>query len=152
MTALRLPDTDGTPTATSWVSRAPGTAHGAADLAHRLRRRARGAPGLADNTPGAPAVIDWDTTLAYRHELWSYGLGVADAMDTAQRGMGLDWPATQELIKRSGAEAAASAAGWRAGPAPISSISMLFRPAGRTGAVLDAYREQVELVSGSGAR
>ena len=61
---------------------------------------------LADNVPGAPAVIDWDTTLAYRHELWSYGLGVADAMDTAQRGMGLDWPATQELIKRSSAEAA----------------------------------------------
>ncbi|MFP5316576.1 MAG: DUF993 family protein, partial [Actinomycetes bacterium] len=61
----------------------------------------------ADNTPGAPAVLDWDTTLAYRRELWSYGLGVADAMDTAQRGMGLDWPATQELIRRSGAEAAA---------------------------------------------
>ena len=50
---------------------------------------------LADNIPGAPAVIDWDATLAYRHELWSYGLGVADAMDTAQRGMGLDWAATQ---------------------------------------------------------
>lgn len=61
----------------------------------------------ADNTPGAPAQLDWDATLAYRHELWSYGLGVADAMDTAQRGMGLDWAATQELIRRSAAEAAA---------------------------------------------
>ncbi|MET0865165.1 MAG: DUF993 family protein, partial [Nakamurella sp.] len=61
----------------------------------------------ADNSPGAPAVIDWDSTLAYRHELWSYGLGVADAMDTAQRGMGLDWAATRELIPRSGAEAKA---------------------------------------------
>ena len=60
----------------------------------------------ADNTPGAPADIDWEATLAYRHELWSYGLGVADAMDTAQRGMGLDWAATAELIRRSGAEAA----------------------------------------------
>ncbi|MGA9872800.1 MAG: DUF993 family protein, partial [Rhodococcus sp. (in: high G+C Gram-positive bacteria)] len=39
-----------------------------------------------DNTPGAPADIDWEATPAYRHELWSYGLGVADAMDTAQRG------------------------------------------------------------------
>lgn len=37
----------------------------------------------ADNTPGSPAQLDWDATLAYRHELWSYGLGVADAMDTA---------------------------------------------------------------------
>ena len=62
----------------------------------------------ADNSPGAPAVIDWDATLAYRHELWSYGLGVADAMDTAQRGMGLDWAATRELITRSGAEAHAA--------------------------------------------
>lgn len=60
----------------------------------------------ADNTPGAPAELDWDATLAYRHELWSYGLGVADAMDTAQRGMGLDYAATCELIRRSAAEAA----------------------------------------------
>ncbi|NED96747.1 dihydrodipicolinate synthase family protein [Phytoactinopolyspora alkaliphila] len=61
---------------------------------------------LGDNTPGAPAVVDWDSTLAFRHHLWSYGLGVAEAMDTAQRGMGLDWPATHELIRRSAAEAA----------------------------------------------
>src|SRR5258707_3562054 len=51
--------------------------------------------------------IDWDLTLAYRRYLWSYGLGVAEAMDTAQRGMGLDWPKAQELIRRSAAEAAA---------------------------------------------
>ncbi|WP_028935182.1 dihydrodipicolinate synthase family protein [Pseudonocardia spinosispora] len=60
----------------------------------------------ADNTPGRPAVLDWDATLAFRHHLWRHGLGVADAMDTAQRGMGLDWAATAELIRRSGAEAA----------------------------------------------
>ncbi|PRB70072.1 dihydrodipicolinate synthase family protein [Arthrobacter sp. MYb213] len=60
----------------------------------------------ADNTPGAVASLDWEATLAYRHELWSYGFGVADAMDTAQRGMGLDYSATQELIRRSAAEAA----------------------------------------------
>jgi hypothetical protein len=52
-----------------------------------------------------PACIDWETTLAYRRHLWSYGLGVAEAMDTAQRGMGLDWPTAQELIRRSLAEA-----------------------------------------------
>ena len=61
---------------------------------------------FADNTPGEPAEIDWDTTLAFRHHVWSWGLGVADAMDTAQRNMGLDAPATRELISRSAAEAA----------------------------------------------
>lgn len=61
----------------------------------------------AENAPGAPAVLDWDETLAFRHHLWSHGLGVAEAMDTAQRGMGLDYAATKELIKRSAAEAAA---------------------------------------------
>ena len=44
----------------------------------------------AENVPGAPADIDWDATLAFRHHVWSWGLGVADAMDTAQRNMGLD--------------------------------------------------------------
>ena len=58
------------------------------------------------NAPGAPAAVDWDATLAFRRHLWSLGFGVADAMDTAQRGMGLDWAATAELIARSGAEAA----------------------------------------------
>lgn len=53
-----------------------------------------------DNTPGAPARIDWDATLAFRRTMWSRGLGVADAMDTAQRGMGLDPAATRELITR----------------------------------------------------
>jgi len=108
---------------------------------------------LADNTPGAPAVLDWDTTLAYRHELWSYGLGVADAMDTAQRGMGLDWNATQELIKRSGAEAA-SVGGRLACGAGTDQIELDTLPEGRAGldVVLNAYREQVDLVVGSGAQ
>jgi hypothetical protein len=60
---------------------------------------------LGDNSPGAPAVVDWEHTLEFRHHLWSLGLSVAEAMDTAQRGMGLDWAATQELIRRSAAEA-----------------------------------------------
>ena len=61
-----------------------------------------------DNTPGAPARIDWDATLAFRRTMWSRGLGVADAMDTAQRGMGLDPAATRELITRT-ADAARAA-------------------------------------------
>jgi hypothetical protein len=60
---------------------------------------------LGDNSPDQPAVIDWEHTLEFRRHLWSLGLSVAEAMDTAQRGMGLDWTATQELIRRSAAEA-----------------------------------------------
>ena len=50
--------------------------------------------------PWLQCAIDWDATIAYRRRLWSLGLGVAEAMDTAQRGMGLDWPASLELIRR----------------------------------------------------
>ncbi|MBZ4015811.1 dihydrodipicolinate synthase family protein [Streptomyces purpurogeneiscleroticus] len=61
----------------------------------------------ADTVPDGPAVLDWDATLGFRRHLWSHGLGVAEAMDTAQRGMGLDWPTAAELIRRSAAEARA---------------------------------------------
>jgi hypothetical protein len=60
---------------------------------------------LAENCLGASAVVDWDSTLAFRHHLWSLGFGVAEAMDTAQRGMGLDWATTRELIRRSVSDA-----------------------------------------------
>src|SRR6478672_11942369 len=56
---------------------------------------------LADNDPWLAPAIDWDRTIAFRRYLWSLGLGVAEAMDTAQRGMGLDWPTSLELIRRS---------------------------------------------------
>ncbi|MFN8471157.1 MAG: dihydrodipicolinate synthase family protein [Anaerolineae bacterium] len=62
---------------------------------------------LADINPTLETRLDWDATLAYRRYLWSLGLGLAEAMDTAQRGMGLDWGVTQELIRRSVAEARA---------------------------------------------
>jgi len=55
--------------------------------------------------PWLAAAIDWDATLAFRHHLWSHGFGVAEAMDTAQRGMGLDWPTSLELVRRSVADA-----------------------------------------------
>ena len=51
--------------------------------------------------PWLQCAIDWDSTIAYRQRLWKLGLGVAEAMDTAQRGMGLDWPTSLELIRRS---------------------------------------------------
>ncbi|MDB5859407.1 MAG: hypothetical protein JWQ76_3096 [Ramlibacter sp.] len=56
---------------------------------------------LAAIAPWLQCAIDWDATIAYRQRLWSLGLGVAEAMDTAQRGMGLDWPSSLELIRRS---------------------------------------------------
>nr|WP_294693523.1 dihydrodipicolinate synthase family protein [uncultured Friedmanniella sp.] len=154
MTALRLPAADGNPV--SYELGAPGswrkpsrpfTSRIAYAAAHVVP------VPLADNTPGAPAVIDWDTTLAYRHELWSYGLGVADAMDTAQRGMGLDWPATQELIRRSGAEAAA-AGGQLACGAGTDQVDLGTLPSGRAGLdrVVEAYREQIEVVTSAKAR
>src|SRR5256886_6073461 len=55
----------------------------------------------ADADPWLDAAIDWERTVAFRRHLWSLGLGVAEAMDTAQRGMGLDWPTSLELIRRS---------------------------------------------------
>jgi Protein of unknown function (DUF993) len=81
---------------------APLTARIAYAAAHVVPKR------WAENVPNAPADIDWDETLGFRHHLWSWGLGVADAMDTAQRNMGLDASATRELIRRSAVEARAT--------------------------------------------
>nr|WP_240643849.1 dihydrodipicolinate synthase family protein [Antribacter gilvus] len=107
----------------------------------------------AENVPGAPADVDWDATLAYRHRIWSYGLGVADAMDTAQRGMGLDWSATQELVRRSAAEAATVGARIACGAGTDQLDPAALEP-GEAGlqAVTDAYREQVNVVQESGAQ
>ena len=105
----------------------------------------------AANAPGAPAVVDWDATLAFRHRLWSLGLGIADAMDTAQRGMGLDWAATKALIQRSGAEARSvgglicCGVGTDQLPgAPTSPYSLA--------EIGDAYEGQLEVVEGAGAQ
>jgi len=107
----------------------------------------------AENVPGAPAVVDWDATLAYRHQIWRYGLGVADAMDTAQRGMGLDWAATQELVRRSATEAR-SVGGAIACGAGTDQLDPAAVEPGQAGldAVIDAYREQVRVVQEAGAQ
>src|SRR6266850_6073927 len=60
---------------------------------------------LSAKEPWLDAAIDWEATLAYRRHLWSWGFGVAEAMDTAQRGMGLDWTSSLLLIQKSLAEA-----------------------------------------------
>jgi Protein of unknown function (DUF993) len=101
---------------------------------------------LADNTPGSPATLDWDATMAFRRHLWSYGLGVADAMDTAQRGMGLDWPTTRELISRSATEARACGGqlACGAGTDQVGAVDDL-------DSVIAAYEQQVSYVESSGA-
>jgi len=101
----------------------------------------------ADNAPGQPARLDWDATLGVRRNLWSWGLGVAEAMDTAQRGMGLDWAATRELIRRSAAEAAACGGRIVAGAATDQLTGV---PAGLD-EVATAYAEQVAFVQDCGA-
>ncbi|MDQ0633632.1 hypothetical protein QFZ40_001541 [Arthrobacter pascens] len=165
MTSLILPSSDGgtreyrLQAGTSWARpAAPLTSRRAYAAAHVIPEV------LADNTPGAPARLDWDATMAYRHELWSYGLGVADAMDTAQRGMGLDWAATQQLIKRTGVEAASVVSAGNAATAGktvrdlvacgagTDQLELDALPAGEAGlqVVLDAYREQIAVVSEAG--
>ncbi len=88
-------------------------------------------------------VMDWEATLAYREHLWSLGFGVAEAMDTAQRGMGLDWPLALELIKRSTAAAKAR------GALVASGAGTDHLPAHKTFSLRDvtnAYLEQCEAI------
>jgi hypothetical protein len=103
---------------------------------------------LGDNSPGAPAVIDWEHTLGFRRHLWSLGLSVAEAMDTAQRGMGLDWSATQELIRRSAAEARATGGGVAVG----AGTDQLAPGNHSLDAVAAAYGEQLALAEEVGAQ
>ncbi|MEV8176304.1 dihydrodipicolinate synthase family protein [Microbacterium sp. NPDC079176] len=101
----------------------------------------------ADNTPGQPADIDWDSTLAFRRNVYSWGLGVADAMDTAQRNMGLDAAATRELIARSAEvareESGSVVVGVNTDHVAESHISL--------DQVIDAYKEQLHFTEEQGA-
>ncbi len=103
---------------------------------------------LAENTPISPASLDWDATLAFRRHLWSWGLAVAEAMDTAQRGMGLDWAVTRELIRRSIAEARAVggdiACGANTDQDPDAPLDL--------DGIVGAYLEQLELIEGEGGQ
>lgn len=104
---------------------------------------------LADIDPTTQAALDWDATLAYRRHLWSLGLSVAEAMDTAQRGMGLDWKTTKELIRRSVAEARELDAGIVCG---AGTDHLEHSPATTLDDVRNAYEEQCAFVEGEGGR
>jgi hypothetical protein len=105
---------------------------------------------LAEQDPWLDVKIDWDRTIAFRKHLWSLGLGVAEAMDTAQRGMGLDWTGAQELIRRSldamkdhpGAVMASGAGTDHLAPGPDVTVDDVIR----------AYEEQCEAVEAMGGR
>nr|WP_260848973.1 dihydrodipicolinate synthase family protein [Streptomyces sp. SLBN-118] len=102
----------------------------------------------ADVSPDSPAAVDWDATLAFRRHLWSHGLGVAEAMDTAQRGMGLDWAGAAELIRRSAAEARAVGGRIACGVG----TDQLTGCQADLPAVRTAYEEQLALVEETGSQ
>jgi hypothetical protein len=104
---------------------------------------------FAENCLGAPPIIDWEATLRYRQHLWSFGLGVAEAMDTAQRGMGLDWPATKELIRRSAQDAKSSDSPIVCG-AGTDQLPANQRHSLKT--IVEAYLEQCAWIERHGAR
>ena len=104
---------------------------------------------FADVSPLSPAVVDWERTLAFRRHIWSYGLGVAEAMDTAQRGMGLDWEAAKELIRLSVGEAKA------VGGRIVCGAQTDQRAPGSARSLRDveaAYEEQCEFVEAQGGQ
>ena len=102
---------------------------------------------LSSREPWLEAAIDWEATLAYRRHLWSWGFGVAEAMDTAQRGMGLDWSSSLLLIEKSIKEAKSTAGAevWSgAGTDHVSDANL--------GGVIAAYEEQCGAIEKLGGR
>ena len=102
---------------------------------------------FTENDPTGRAAVDWQKTLEFRHYLASLGLGIAEAMDTAQRGMGLDWGGALELIKRTREDLPQARVANGCGtdhltPADARSIDDVIR----------AYLEQVEAIQKLDAR
>ena len=105
---------------------------------------------LAASDPWLDGRIDWNATISFRHYLWDLGLGVAEAMDTAQRGMGLSWQQAQELIRQS-----LPAARGRAGAVIACGVGtdhLPFTPDLTLADIIAAYEEQLAFVEGEGGR
>jgi hypothetical protein len=105
---------------------------------------------LADIDPWLDTAVDWERTIAFRHYLWDLGLGVAEAMDTAQRGGGLDWPGAKELIRR-----ALEAAKSRPGAKICCGVGTDQLDANANVSIDDivrAYEEQIEAIEAMGGR
>jgi hypothetical protein len=93
-------------------------------------------------------TIDWESTLCFRDHLWAHGFGVAEAMDTAQRGMGLSWPQARELIVRSAVRAAERGAALAGG---VGTDQLADGESYRIPRIIDAYAEQLGFVQSAGA-
>src|SRR6266850_644716 len=100
---------------------------------------------LSTKEPWLDATIDWDATLAYRRHLWAWGFGIAEAMDTAQRGMGLDWTNSLELIRRTVAEGG----GFVASGAGTDHLAPGVHPLEK---IVAAYEEQCAAIEKLGGR
>ena len=105
---------------------------------------------LADNNPWLDIDIDWERTIAFRQHLWGLGMAVAEAMDTAQRGMGLDWKNALELIKRSAAAAKSTPGAVVASGAGTDHLEASADVS--LGDVIRAYEEQCSAVEAAGGR
>ena len=103
----------------------------------------------AEHDPWVTTAVDWESTMAFRRHLWSLGFSVAEAMDTAQRGMGLDWPTALELIRRATADAKADGHRMLASGAGTDHLD----PASARSVddVIRAYEEQFEAIEAAGS-
>lgn len=151
MSSLPLPEADGTlrvyrpGPASPFPEKAPAntirTAYAAAHVV---------ADPLRMTDPWRKPAIDWDATMSFRRHLWSLGLKIAEAMDTSQRGMGLDWDSAKELIRRSlkesrtiqGADLACGAGTEQLDPRDATSLAD----------VIGAYEEQMGHIESCGGR
>jgi hypothetical protein len=151
---LRLPTPDGK-LADYTAANMPLVPEEGAKTAHGFNRVAYAAAHvvvdpLADNDPWLERAIDWERTIAFREYLWDLGLGVAEAMDTAQRGMGLDWTGAKELITHAQSAARGRSDALIAYGAGTDHLAV---GAGVTiDDVIRAYEEQVAFVEGQGGR
>ena len=105
---------------------------------------------LASVDPWLQCAVDWDTTIDYRRHLWSLGLGVAEAMDTAQRGMGLDWPTSLELIRRT-LDAARDVPGSQVASG-CGTDQLVLEDVTTVDQVIAAYEEQLEAIEKLGGK
>ena len=105
---------------------------------------------LAAVDPWLQCAVDWDTTIDYRRHLWSLGLGVAEAMDTAQRGMGLDWPTSLELIRRT-LDAAQDVPGSQVASG-CGTDQLVLEDVTTVDEVIKAYEEQLEAIEKLGGK
>ena len=145
MSNLQLPDASGALAPFAFSMAAPFPARNATAFP-RLAYAAAHVCAL----PNASGAIDWERTLAFRHRLWDLGFSIAEAMDTAQRGAGLDWPMARQLITRvlaeartrPGAELASGAGTDQLDPANAHSLAD----------VIGAYEDQFAHIEGQGGR